>query len=362
MSLRANGPEDGIEKKITRLIEEAKLADYITAKDLTAVKVHFGETGNHTFIPPWFIRPIVDKIKFKGGKPFLTDTNTLYLGQRKNSVDHLITGIMHGFDYSVIGAPLIIADGLKGLNFENVPINKKHFKTVKIARDIYDADSMVVVSHFKGHVMAGFGGAIKNLAMGCAPPQGKVEQHGAHPAADAEKCSGCGTCITLCPQDTIEIIDGKAVVHPEKCIGCGECIANCPTKAMELDWTAEIPPFTERLTEYALGAIVNKKDKVFFINFVMNVTGDCDCMAYSDTPIINDIGILASTDPVALDKACLDLVNQAIGNQYSVLKKNFSPGEDKFKGVHDYTKGEIQLNYGEAIGLGSRSYILKEIQ
>ena len=253
-NLHAEKREDNRIHKIKRIIEAAGLTSVITEKDLTAVKVHFGERGNDTFLAPWYIRPMVDAVKSKGAKAFITDTNTLYLGSRKNSINHLLTAIEHGFGFEVTGAPLIIADGLTGQNYVEVEIKKDRFEKVKIASDIYYADAMMVISHFKGHVMAGFGGAIKNLAMGCAPAAGKIEQHSARPVSDPEKCTGCGICTNTCPQDTIELIDGKSVIHPEKCIGCGECMANCPSEAIELNWEAEIPPFVERMTEYAYGA------------------------------------------------------------------------------------------------------------
>jgi uncharacterized Fe-S center protein len=301
-------------------------------------------------------------VKEKGAKPFLCDTNTLYVGERKNAVDHLNIAAKHGFTSEVVGAPIIIADGLTGRNIANVEINKKNFKSVKIAADIVHADSMIVVSHFKCHIMAGFGGAIKNLAMGCAPAEGKKEQHSARPVTDPEKCIGCGTCVKNCPEQTIELVKKKAIIHPEHCIGCGECMINCAQKAIELDWTSEIPQFMERVVEYAYGAIANKKGRVGFINFLTKIVPECDCFTFTDAPIVEDIGILASTDPVALDKACFDLVNKQKGRKDSALTSNWEPGQDKFKGVHENTQGELQFLYGEKIGLGSTKYTLKELK
>lgn len=345
--------------KIRKIFESANIGSAISKNDLTAVKLHFGEMGNDGYLNPVFVRQVVDKIKEAGGKPFLTDTNTLYSGSRSNAVDHLTTAILHGFDYAVVGAPLIIADGLNSKDSVEVNINKKHFKDVKIAGSIYHADSMIVLSHFKGHEMAGFGGAIKNLAMGCAPAAGKQQQHSTvKPTVKESKCLGCGKCVKVCPVHAPEIIDKKSRINPAKCIGCGECITVCPAKAIAPKWKTEIDPFVERLTEYAYGAIKNKNGKVGFINFIMNVTPYCDCVPWSDTPIVPDIGILASLDPVAIDKACYDLVNEQIGFKNSMLKCNHEPGKDKFKGVWSNLDGFRQISYGEEIGLGSSEYEL----
>ncbi len=359
---RSTSAAENTISKINALYTAANLNSVLGPKDLTAVKVHFGEIGNSTFVPPWFLRPIIDQIKSTGASPFLTDAGTIYVGHRKNAIRHLQTATIHGFVPETTGAPVIIADGLKGDSFTEVEINKKRFEKVYIAKDIYDADSMIVVSHFKGHMLSGFGGAIKNLGMGCAPARGKIRQHGIHPSPNLELCTGCGTCVDFCPEGAIDIIDGKSNVNFEKCIGCGQCMSNCPQQAMDLDWRTEIPAFMERLLEYAYGAMINKRNKIGFINFVYNVTADCDCMGYSDTPIVPDVGILASFDPIALDHACLDLVNKQPGNQYFPLKTNFGPGEDKFKGVSAFSQAELEFSYGEEIGLGQSAYNLIEVE
>jgi hypothetical protein len=359
--LNARKPQDNKVNKIKKLFERAGFADLIDENDLTAIKIHFGERGNDGFINPIFVRPVVDKIKEAGGKPFATDTNTLYKGERKNSVDHLVTATEHGFVYSVIGAPIIIADGMLSKNISDVEINQKHFKTVKIARDIENADSMIVMSHFKGHNLAGFGGALKNLAMGCAPRVGKMQEHSMRPKVDKEFCTGCQTCFMNCPEDAIQMINRKAQIDVRKCIGCGECMQVCPEDAIGVNWKTEVKGFMERMTEYAYGAIKNKKDKVGFINFVMKVTPDCDCAPWSDAPIVPDIGILASKDPIALDKACYDLVNNQHGFEGSQLKSNFEPGKDKFVGMREDSQGYIQISYGEEMGIGTIDYNLIKI-
>lgn len=357
---RARGPKESKILKIQRIFDAAGFASLIKPGALTAVKLHFGEIGNDGYVSPVFVRQVVDKIKEAKGNPFLTDTNTLYTGKRANGVDHITTAVLHGFDYAVAGAPVIIADGLKGSDETLVEVNQKHFKKVRIAGAIADADSMIVLSHFKGHEMAGFGGTVKNLAMGCATPRGKQDQHATRPQVNPKKCVGCGLCVEICPTKTISMTnEKKAIVNQKNCIGCGECMSHCQVKAFVLNWDTELKEFTERMVEYALGAVAGKQERTGYMTFLMNVTPDCDCSPWSDAPIVADIGILASNDPVALDQACLDLVNDAVANHHSRLGEAADPGcKDKFKAMHTHSFGTVQLSYGEEIGLGSREYEL----
>lgn len=343
--------------KIKKLFKAAGFENIIKKNDLTAIKLHFGEKGNDSYINPVFVRQIVDEVKKTGAKPFLTDTNTLYYGSRHNSVDHLNTAILHGFDYAVSGAPIIIADGINGDNEIEVEINLKHFENVKIAGDIEKSDSMVVLSHFKGHGMSGFGGAIKNLAMGCASPAGKLEQHECAKPVISEICIGCGKCMAACPVSVMYTENGRSKIDYESCIACNNCLMVCPESVIDLDWE-NIQPFIEKMTEYAYGAIKNKWDKVCYINFLMDITPDCDCVPWSDSPIVPDIGILSSYDPVALDTASYDLVNQQCGFTDSLLNHNHEKGEDKFRGLYEKINGDIQMKYGEEIGLGTMDYEL----
>ncbi len=360
--LRARGAKESKIRNIQKLFDAAGFADLVEKNSLTAVKVHVGERGNDTYINPVFVRTVVDKLLAAGAKPFITDTNTLYRGSRHNAVDHLQTALEHGYGFATVNAPLIIADGLRGASFTTVPIRKKHFSKVMIAEAISNAHSLIALSHFKGHELAGFGGAIKNLAMGCAPGRGKCEQHASRFAVEAKKCIACGMCIANCPENAIAWHkEGKkkhALINKEKCVGCGECLTVCEPKAVYIDWGKEIGPFNERMVEYAFGAVKEKAGRAGYINFLLNITPDCDCVPWSDTPLVPDIGILASRDPVALDKACFDLVNQQAGFAHSCLKKNHEAGADKFKGAWSYTDGEVQLAYAEHIGLGSTRYEL----
>lgn len=359
--LRAKNADESNVVRVRRLFSTAGFDDLIGEGDLTAIKLHFGERGNETYVKPGFVRQVADAVKESGGRPFLTDTATLYRGSRDNAIDHLLTAMEHGFDLSAAGAPLIIADGLLGGDYVEVEIGKKHLQKARIAGDIAAADSMIVVSHFKGHGMAGFGGAIKNLGMGCAPPIGKADQHRAsQPLVVEERCAGCGNCSSACPEFAVLLEGGTARIDPERCVGCGACLVACPEGAMELDW-GTIPIFIERMVEYAFGAVMGKEGRVGFFNFVIDVTPDCDCLPWSGAPIVPDVGILASKDPVAIDAASLDLVNGQEGIRGTALKSHHGRGEDKFRGVWPEADGRLQIKYGEEIGLGSSRYRLIEV-
>lgn len=350
----------GLLDKISRLYDKAGLGEIIAPKDMVALKLHFGEKGNTSYIRPQFIRRVVDRVKEGQGKPFLTDANTLYVGSRANAVDHLITAVENGFPYSVVNAPLIIADGLNGKDYQAVEINLKHFKKVNIGSSIYHADSIIALSHFKGHEATGFGGVLKNVGMGCGSRSGKQQMHsGLLPRIKEAKCTACGRCIKWCPGDAITL-SGKAVIDYEKCIGCGECTVTCPSHAISINWKTEQDEIQEKIVEYAYGVLKDKKDKAGFITFVMGVTPDCDCVGWSDAPIIGDVGILASRDPIALEQACIDLVNNQAGLKNSRLGER-AHEKDKFRTIYPDVDWSVQLAYGEKIGLGTRKYELRSI-
>lgn len=359
--VRARSPGENKISRVRALFERAGFARHLLAGETTAIKLHFGEAGSDGYINPVLVRQVVDKVKESGSRPFLTDTNTLYLGSRADAVDHITTAISHGFDYAVVNAPVIIADGLCGCNVTQVPVTGKHFSSVKIAGDIAAARSMIVLSHFKGHEVAGFGGAIKNLAMGCASRVGKREQHSARPMVVEDLCVGCQTCLPVCPEEAIRIDGGSALISRDRCIGCFECMTVCPEHAIDVDWETDIPLFTERMVEYAAGSVQNKKGRVGYMNFLLNITPDCDCVPWSDQAIVPDIGILASDDPVAIDAASFDLVNEQIGFSGTMLTDHFAAGEDKFTGIRCVTDGRRQIEYAEELGLGSPLYDLIEI-
>ena len=357
--------------KLDTLLDRTDLKGKIREKDFVAIKLHFGERGNTAFVRPIFLRKIVDRVKQCQGKPFLTDTNTLYTGARSETISHLTTAYEHGFTESVVGAPLVIADGLRGNSAIKIRIDKPIFKTVSIAHEIYMADVLISVAHFKGHELSGFGGALKNLGMGCASREGKLSQHSnISPKVKGKHCKGCELCLTMCAQEAISMHPPKAEVEskhmvafidPEKCIGCGECILTCPTGSIQVQWNETIPIFQKKMVEHAYGAVQKKKGRVLYLNFLTQISPACDCYGYSDTPIVNDIGVLSSEDPVAIDQASVDLVNQETGNRSSKLPKNWNPGEDKFRAIYPEVDWKIQLAYGEEIGLGRRDYELIRI-
>ncbi len=352
--------------KVARLAQKAGIKDIIAPRDLVAIKLHFGETGNMAYIRPPFVRKVVEMVKDLGGRPFLTDANTLYVGTRSNSVDHLETAIRNGFDYAVAGAPLIIADGLTGKDYVKVPVAGKHFKEVNIGSAAYHADAMIVLTHFKCHELTGFGGAIKNLGMGLGSRSGKQQMHSdVLPQVKEDKCTGCAKCRDWCPADAIEMQpwDGnkkgqKAYILDKKCWGCGECAVTCLFNAVRISWRTTAPTAQEKMAEYALGAVQGKKDKIIYISFLMDISPDCDCFGHNDHPIVQNMGILASTDPVALDKACYDLVNAQPALTGSVIEGSL-PGEDKFEKVHPGINPRVQLQHAAAIGLGQMEYELR---
>jgi uncharacterized Fe-S center protein len=348
--------------KLGRLISTSGLEEIVQKRDLTAVKLHFGELGNTAFIRPLFIRKIVEDIKGIGGEPFLTDANTLYAGTRSNAAGHIRTAVRNGFAYSVVEAPIVIADGLRGKSEVRVQIDRKRFKTAYIGSEIARADALISAAHFKGHELAGFGGTLKNIGMGCASRRGKLAQHSTvSPKVKRKRCIGCRECIGHCSQAAISLKDEKAVIDPEKCIGCGECILICPNKAVQIRWNQSIPMFLENMMEYVEGALKNKAGKALFINFITDVTPACDCVPHSDAPVVRDIGIVASTDPVAIDQASVDLVNREPALPGSCLTENRGPGEDKFKGIYPKVDWAYQFEYAESIGLGSRAYTLEAL-
>jgi len=320
--------------KTQRLFKKAGLEQCISQNDLVAIKMHWGEVGNLAYLAPPLVRSIVDTVKDCGGKPFITDANTLYRGGRRNAVDNILTAYRNGFTMETVGAPIIVADGLKGTDYVIIPGQGTHFKELKISSTIYHADAMIVLSHFKGHMLMGFGGTIKNLGMGCASPAGKQTMHSdLRPRVKKALCIGCGACVAHCPTNAAQIgEDQKAFIQKQLCIGCGDCTAVCPSDAIPIRWKTDGTAVQEKTAEYALAALYGKKEKCGFLNFLIKITPDCDCFTWNDTSIVPDLGILASKDPVAIDQASINLVNQAPGLPDSKLKDLSST--DK---IHDVT-------------------------
>ncbi len=343
-------------EKFEWLASKLNLSRIINSDSLVAIKVHFGEAGNTAFLPPIYAAKMVEIVKKLEGKPFLTDTNTLYLGKRFNAVDHLITAYQHGFTFGTVGAPIIIADGVSGLDYQLVKLNGKHIKEAKLGSGLFFSDALIVISHFKGHGMAGFGGAIKNLSMGLAARGGKQEMHSeVKPIIQESVCNACARCVRYCPTQAIAIdaVSSVAKIDFTKCLGCGECRAACLKGAVSVNWETDSKVLQEKMAEYALAVAKEKKGKIAFFNFLLNITPDCDCWEYSDPPIVPDLGILASYDCVALDQASLDLVTQAPLES----EKETAEGKNKFELINK-EPGTHLLYYAEKIGLGTRNYKL----
>ncbi len=359
MDLSATSREN-LPDKLARLIQKAGIKKILAPKDLTAVKIHFGEQGNTAFIRPVFVRKIIETIRKTGAMPFLTDANTLYVGTRSNAVSHIKTAIENGFAYSAMdNAPIVIADGLLGKSETPVAVNLKNCENVYIGSEIVQADALISVAHFKGHELSGFGGTIKNIGMGSASRRGKLDQHSnVSPKIKRKTCIGCGECAAHCPGEAIFLEDKKAYIMKEKCIGCAECIVRCPTRSININWNQTIPVFMEKMVEYTSGVLKNKPNKTLFINFITDIAPKCDCLSYTESPIVNNIGVVASLDPVAIDQASADLVNQQAGLPHTALKTGLAPGEDKFKGLYPDVDWTHQLAYAQEIGLGTRDYKL----
>jgi len=359
--LRARA-DNSLLAKTSRLLALTGFLSRIRKGDRVAVKLHWGEWGNVAFLPPPFVRCVVDKILKAGGKPFLTDTNTLYSGQRRNAIDNVLTALKNGFSLEAAGAPVIVADGLTGQDGVDVPVNGKRIEKAKIAGGVYHADALISLAHFKGHELYGFGGALKNIAMGCATPAGKQILHSdVKPSVKSEACIGCEMCVTACAAGAIRMgKNKKAAIDEDLCTGCAECVAVCPARAIPINWKTASAPLMEKTAEYAKAALSNKGGRYAFINFLINISPQCDCYPWNDAPFVADQGILASRDPVAIDQASADLVNagQALANSRLDLKEHVT---DKIAAVTGIKDWGILLKYAEAIGLGSRKYEIVKV-
>jgi len=348
--LTARSNKDSILTKTANLFEQLyKDNPFFKEGEMVGVKVHFGELGISTFLSPIFSRIIIEKLKEKNTLPFLFDTSTLYTnGKRTNAIDHITTAHKNGFSYATINAPIIIADGLKGNNYIEVEIPGKHFKKVKIANDIQYMDSIICLSHFKGHCLTGFGAALKNISMGMAARAGKLEMHSATKPFITNKCIGCGMCITICPAGAIQMTDKKAHIMPEICIGCMRCDTKCPQKVIKFNWDNPEKIAMEKIAEYAKGSTNLKKNKIAYLNFLINITPDCDCYGFSNPPVINDIGILASFDPVAIDQASVNIVKE-------------TAGKDILQTIWPKADYNHMLEYSEKLEIGTRKYKIVKI-
>jgi len=339
-----------ISEKAVKLFRAAKFKNCFAKNDFTAVKVHIGEEKNTTYLHADCIKALVAELLRLKTKPFITDTSTLYTGRRHNAIDHTIFASEQGFDTKNLGAPFIAPDGLFGTSETAVKINGELNKEVFIASDIVRCQSILSVAHFTGHIAAGMGATLKTIGMGCASRKGKMRQHSVLKPAVKNSCTLCGECVKHCPVSAITLKAKKAHIDQDKCIGCAECVAVCRFDSIRYDWSRQSNLLQKDIAEHALGALQAKQGKAVFFNFVISVTKDCDCFKIPNLKkIVDDIGITASTDPVAVDKASLDLVESAAGKKISDMIKN-----KKLDPLH-------QLEHAQKIGLGSVEYELFEV-
>jgi uncharacterized Fe-S center protein len=343
--------ERAISDRARKVFKKGGFARCFKANDFTAVKVHVGEARNNTYIKAPCIKGLVDELLALKTKPFLTDTSTLYTGRRQNAIDHTMLAAEHGFCTEGLGIPFILTDGLYGTSETAVRIKGQLNKEVFIAYDIVRCQSILSVAHFTGHCAAGIGATLKTLGMGCASRKGKMRQHSALKPSVKDNCTRCGECAKHCPADAITLDEVKAHIDQDKCIGCAECVAVCRFNAVKFDWGAENEMLQRNIAEHALGALKGKENRAAFFNYIISVTKDCDCMKMPNMRrMVDDIGIVASTDPVAVDKAALDLVQAKAGRRIVELLK-----DDNLDPRH-------QIEHAERIGLGSTDYELTEIK
>ncbi len=344
--------EQKIRNKVLQLYEiNIQKQTLIDKDDFVALKIHFGERNNTGHIKPQYLSELIKKLKKEGSKPFFTDTNTLYRGQRANSIDHLNQAYKHGFNPEKVGIPVIISDGLMSKNHSEISIQGRHFDKVNIASDILYSDVLIGFSHLTGHMQACLGSTIKNIGMGCASRSGKQKQHADFkPKVEQANCIACGQCVKWCPVDAIEIVGEKAKIDLETCYGCAECLATCKYEAISISWSGSSRVLQEKMVEYCLGAIKDKEEKSLFFNFLIHITKNCDCLGRAQSRIIDDIGILVSSDPVAVDQAAVDLLNEHTETDF--LKETWSESSLDYR---------HQLKYAEDVGLGSRNYDLKQL-
>lgn len=362
-SFKATGSENLLQK-LRRLCITAGMKDIDFEDKYAAIKIHFGELGNLAFLRPNYAKVVADLVKEGGGKPFLTDCNTLYVGSRKNALDHMDTAYENGFSPFSTGCHCIIADGLKGTDEAYVPLNGEYIKEAKIGRAVMDADIFISLTHFKGHEGTGFGGALKNIGMGCGSRAGKMEMHcSGKPRVNQQKCIGCGLCSKVCAHNAAVVTDKKAEIDQEKCVGCGRCIGVCPKDAITpTNWNSS-DLLNYKIAEYAKAVCMDRP--CFHISLVCDVSPNCDCHSENDIPIIPNVGMFASFDPVALDMACVDACNQQPMIENSILAENknktHDEAHDHFHITHPDTNWRSSVEHAEKIGMGKRQYNLIEI-
>lgn len=354
--------EEGLPTKLQRLIRQAGIGTIDFENKFTAVKIHFGEPGNLAYLRPNYAAAVVDVIKEFGGKPFLTDCNTLYVGGRKNALDHIESAYKNGYSPFSTGCHVIIGDGLKGTDEVEIPIkNGEYVQTAKIGRAVMDADIIISLNHFKGHELTGFGGALKNLGMGCGSRAGKMEMHSAgKPFINPDSCIGCGRCERVCAHSAAVVTDRKAAISHDQCVGCGRCIGVCPADAVQAAMDESYDILNKKIAEYTWAVVHNRPQ--FHISLVIDVSPYCDCHSENDTAIVPDVGMFASFDPVALDVACADAVNRQPVMENSRLAEADRIHHDHFTDVTPETNWRSVIDHAVKLGIGSADYRLIEVK
>ena len=361
---RANSGE-GLPTKLQRLMKKAGISEIDMENKFVAIKMHFGELGNLSFLRPNYAKAVADVVKELGGKPFLTDCNTLYPGSRKNALEHLYCAWENGFTPMTVGCPILIGDGLKGTDDIEVPVQGgEYIEKAKIGRAVMDADIFISLTHFKGHEATGFGGAIKNIGMGCGSRAGKKDQHAnGKPTIDAEACRGCKQCLRECANDGLSFDEAsrKMTVNAENCVGCGRCIGACNFDAISFEDSAATKVLNSRMAEYTKAVLDGRPN--FHISLVVDVSPNCDCHPENDAPILPNIGMFASFDPLALDQACVDaclkmtpLPNSQLSDRMAA--EHFCDHHDHFENTTPNSEYKTCLAHAEKIGLGTREYEL----
>ena len=356
---------DGLPTKLQKLMKKAGIGQIDMDGKFVAIKMHFGELGNVSYLRPNYARAVVDVVKKLGGKPFLTDCNTMYPGSRKNALEHLYCAWENGFTPLTVGCPILIGDGLKGTDDIAVPVvGGEYVQAARIGRAIMDADVFISLTHFKGHEMTGFGGAIKNIGMGCGSRAGKTEQHsGGKASIDPAKCRGCQKCLKECANDALsfDARTKKTRVIEENCVGCGRCLGACNFDAIAFTNFAANELLNRRMAEYTKAVVDGRP--CFHVSLVVDVSPNCDCHGENDGPILPDLGMFASFDPLALDQACVDACLQAPplpGSQLAanLAKRGFVDHHDHFTNSTPASEWRTCLEHAEKIGLGTRAYEL----
>jgi uncharacterized Fe-S center protein len=360
-------PTMNLLQKLERLVKKAGIEQINFEGKFTVIKIHFGEPGNLAFLRPNYAKVIADVIKSRGGRVFLTDCNTLYVGRRKDALEHLEAAYENGYNSFTTGCQIIIGDGLKGTDeaYVSVPCGE-YVKEAKIGRAIMDADIVISMTHFKGHELTGFGGALKNIGMGCGSRAGKMEMHSdGKPSVTSETCVGCGMCAQICAHHAVTVTNKKAAIDHTICVGCGRCIGTCHFNAIVAAWDESNDILNKKMAEYSWAVLHDRPH--FHISLVVDVSPYCDCHAENDVPIIPDIGMFASFDPVALDKACADMANQAPVISGSYLEERLKGQDcncdegDHFCATHPETNWKVCLDHAEKIGIGRKMYEIIEV-